>query len=502
MHMRTSASPAERNWAEHERIQMAKHNKLGFAKLAQLVEITSNLKLDSCRQHSGGYVMSWIMDSHEDQRPREATGKDEEDDGPEPAAWGVRAIGTFGDVEQRRQIDVFVCDGTSPSREVSVVYGQREATLLHYDHVPPPAKDATVQDAQAGEVDWTDPENLAPGGTGPKSSGEDEPDTKERLTDARFDPNHHSFVQSQELRRSGRLAGQGGAHSQHLDDIPLGSGLWSLLHTVVISADVVVEEEAGLRTDRAVGESFPRHSPVMEGEVHIGDEDQLSPPRDVEGDISLALIVRPPSTFYTDDGITGCRMDDRPGGSTTTVLDPEELERTKMEDPYNHTSRRSDPRRPTDGFVSPPRWFSRPQARLMIDVEDCLCTSGEEGDLHVPAGARRHGSLSGLDNQIAAERQRLDDLVRERDGLAETEGHRDEADTATKPIDVVGQRERARRAAAAAAARAATTASVGHPDDAPRHEERVTRRRGESAPFASGSDASHHETRARRSGRS
>ncbi|GBG88611.1 hypothetical protein CBR_g48141 [Chara braunii] len=54
MHMWTSASPAERNWAEHERIHTAKRNKLKFRKFAQLVEIATNLKLLGCSDLSGG----------------------------------------------------------------------------------------------------------------------------------------------------------------------------------------------------------------------------------------------------------------------------------------------------------------------------------------------------------------------------------------------------------------------------------------------------------------
>ncbi|GBG62560.1 hypothetical protein CBR_g31197 [Chara braunii] len=61
MHFWTSASPAERNWAEHERVSTARRCKLGFAKLAQLVEIATNLKLASCARQGGGYVLPWVM---------------------------------------------------------------------------------------------------------------------------------------------------------------------------------------------------------------------------------------------------------------------------------------------------------------------------------------------------------------------------------------------------------------------------------------------------------
>ncbi|GBG81289.1 hypothetical protein CBR_g31964 [Chara braunii] len=96
MHMWTSASPAERNWAEHERIQTAKRNKLKFRKVAQLVEIATNLKLLGCSNRSGGYVLPWgHMSTLAEARPDEYThtpttaDRDEEEE-PEPEEWGAR----------------------------------------------------------------------------------------------------------------------------------------------------------------------------------------------------------------------------------------------------------------------------------------------------------------------------------------------------------------------------------------------------------------------------
>ncbi|GBG66689.1 hypothetical protein CBR_g68673 [Chara braunii] len=63
MHLWLSASPAERNWAEHERVSTARRCKLGFAKLAQLVEIATNLKLASCaRQSDDDIDYDWTYD--------------------------------------------------------------------------------------------------------------------------------------------------------------------------------------------------------------------------------------------------------------------------------------------------------------------------------------------------------------------------------------------------------------------------------------------------------
>ncbi|GBG80172.1 hypothetical protein CBR_g30538 [Chara braunii] len=164
MHMWTPASPPERNWAEHERIHTTKRNKLGFAKVAQLVEIMTNRKLASCRQHGVGYVLPWIMDGHEDTRPHGPTGEDEEDADPEPEAWGARPAGTVSDAELRRQVDVFARDDTTRPREMRVVFWEMAAILLPFVHVPPPAQDTVVEGLQAGEDDWTDPEDLASGG--------------------------------------------------------------------------------------------------------------------------------------------------------------------------------------------------------------------------------------------------------------------------------------------------------------------------------------------------
>ncbi|GBG77853.1 hypothetical protein CBR_g25784 [Chara braunii] len=165
MHMWTSASPAERNWVVHERIQMAKRSNLGFAKLAQLVEITTNLKLASCRQQGGGYVLPWFMDGVDTER--RLPDEDEDYGDLELDVWGARPVGTFTDREIRRQINVFRKDGTSRPREVSAVFGDRAATVLPFDHVPPPpsrgAGEGSVAAAEDGEDDWTDAEDVARG---------------------------------------------------------------------------------------------------------------------------------------------------------------------------------------------------------------------------------------------------------------------------------------------------------------------------------------------------
>ncbi|GBG76464.1 hypothetical protein CBR_g22212 [Chara braunii] len=71
MHLWTSASPAERNWAEHECVSTARRCKLGFAKLAQLVEIATNLKLEPCARVHEQEIQRQIV-AFRDSRPSRA----------------------------------------------------------------------------------------------------------------------------------------------------------------------------------------------------------------------------------------------------------------------------------------------------------------------------------------------------------------------------------------------------------------------------------------------
>ncbi|GBG85958.1 hypothetical protein CBR_g40770 [Chara braunii] len=116
MHLWMSASPAERNWAQHERINTERRAKLGFAKLAQLVEITTNLKLASCARQGGGYVLPWVMGTG-----REGTAAEDEDEegDVEFEVWGARPAGSVPEQEIQRQIVAF--QASRPSRAHSGV---------------------------------------------------------------------------------------------------------------------------------------------------------------------------------------------------------------------------------------------------------------------------------------------------------------------------------------------------------------------------------------------
>ncbi|GBG67029.1 hypothetical protein CBR_g78808 [Chara braunii] len=400
MHMWTSASPAERNWAEHERIQTTKRNKLGFAKLAQLVEITINLKLALCRQHSGGYVLPWIMDrEREEQRPPSASGEDEEDAEPEPKAWGQT------DWDRQR------CGAEEADRRM--VSGGPPVG------VPTGVSDRGVEGKHAPEREG--------GSDGQPVGDDDDQDVRDDSSDAGDD---------------GEAANVGGFVNKVIVGLCAGDmeGGTPGGHGTLQGGDAVMEEESGLHTG-------VRAARVVQDTV---------------------LSWRVLSALTTRHGYVG-----RPSVHTAARI-------LGLSD--RQTRRRVFP---APGVVE--------------DIRRGLpYTSGEEGDLYMPAGARRHPSISGLDAQIAADQRRFDELVRERDRLAETEAHGDDVDTKTEPIDVTVQRDRARRAATAAAA--ATT--IGDPRIETPRGERATHGRGQSAPPVTKSGTPHHGTGRRRNGRS
>ncbi|GBG67922.1 hypothetical protein CBR_g1041 [Chara braunii] len=151
MHLWTSASPAERNLAEHERVSTARRCKLGFAKLAQLVKIATNLKLASCARQGGGYVLPWVMGTG--QGGRAAEEEDEEGD-VEPEVWGPRPDGSVLEQEIQRQIVAFHDSRPSRARSVRDVFGTRATELRPWpeggNDMDAAAADDDIDD------DWTD----------------------------------------------------------------------------------------------------------------------------------------------------------------------------------------------------------------------------------------------------------------------------------------------------------------------------------------------------------
>ncbi|GBG89472.1 hypothetical protein CBR_g49263 [Chara braunii] len=150
MHLWTSASPAERNWAQHERINTARHAKLGFAKLAQLVEIATNLKPASCARQGGGYVLPWVMGTGGGGTEAE----DEDEDGDvEPEVWGPRPAGSVPEVEIERQIVAFQHNRPSRAHSVRDVFGSRATELRPW---PQGGDDVDVVVAEDDIDEWTD----------------------------------------------------------------------------------------------------------------------------------------------------------------------------------------------------------------------------------------------------------------------------------------------------------------------------------------------------------
>ncbi|GBG71795.1 hypothetical protein CBR_g9204 [Chara braunii] len=119
-------------------------------------------------------------------------------------------------------------------------------------------------------------------------------------------------------------------------------------------------------------------------------------------------------------------------------------------------------------------------------------TSGEE-DLHMPQGSRRHGSIRDLDAEIAADQQRLADLIPERERRLETEAQAEEADTEIEPIDTTMRRERHRRVASAAGSHLAPVGREGAPHDRGRG--------GRRGALAGRGSATRHSTHTRRGSR-
>ncbi|GBG70135.1 hypothetical protein CBR_g6266 [Chara braunii] len=160
MHLWTSASPAERNWAQHERINTTSRSKLGVAKLAQLVEIATNLKLAACTQQGGGYVLSWVMGTG---RVGTAGGEEDDEGDLKPEVWGARPAGSVSEQDIERQVVAFHACRPSRTDLLEYVFGKRATELRPWpeytagvDGTPDPDADDDTSDDQ-----WTDDDDAA-----------------------------------------------------------------------------------------------------------------------------------------------------------------------------------------------------------------------------------------------------------------------------------------------------------------------------------------------------
>ncbi|GBG66535.1 hypothetical protein CBR_g63118 [Chara braunii] len=266
MHLWTSASPAERNWAEHERVSTARRCKLGFAKLAQLVEIATNLKLASCARQGGGYVLPWVMGTG---RGGTAAEEEDEEGDVEHEVWGARPDGSVLEQEIQRQIqrscrpwseggdDV---DAAAADDDIDDDWTNDDDTLLSRDPMAERVyftygggRDgmdsfASVITGDVPSTTQASGSSRTGGGHGGRShaevrvddSGEQQPrgglrqtgrrwevrsdneaegeaeDEEVPLRDRRFSPSHHPiFAQPEALRRSERLASAAGRDRTH-----------------------------------------------------------------------------------------------------------------------------------------------------------------------------------------------------------------------------------------------------------------------------------------------
>ncbi|GBG87128.1 hypothetical protein CBR_g44585 [Chara braunii] len=158
MHLWTSTSPAERNWAQHERINTARHCKLGFAKLAQLVEIATNLKLASCARQGGGYVLPWVMGTS---REGMAAADEDEEGDVEPEVWGARPAGSVPEQEIQRQIVAFHDNRPSRAHSVRDVFEKRATELRPWPEGGDDADAAAADDDIDDEWTYDDDTSLS-----------------------------------------------------------------------------------------------------------------------------------------------------------------------------------------------------------------------------------------------------------------------------------------------------------------------------------------------------
>ncbi|GBG89034.1 hypothetical protein CBR_g48642 [Chara braunii] len=291
MHLWTSASPAERNWAQHKRINTARRCKLGFAKLAELVEIATNLKLAARAQQGGGFVLPWVLGTG-----REETAGEEEDDEAdvEPEVWGARPVGSVREQEIQRQVVAFHDSRPSRARAVQDVFGQRATELRPWpeavDDGPdgragvlhlrgdgrrgrrPSAADMLEQEPQGGLQTTGRRWEV-------RSDIEHEREAEEEEVprqDRRYSPSHHRTTAPPEaLRRSERLASTAGRERTHDSEeregerTPSGSGIRPRSPSELRTDDFDVGHTGGGLGDF----SAPGRRHASSSEVHTDDFD-------------------------------------------------------------------------------------------------------------------------------------------------------------------------------------------------------------------------------------
>ncbi|GBG90740.1 hypothetical protein CBR_g51247 [Chara braunii] len=358
-------------WAQHERINTARRHKLGFAKLAQLVEITTNFKLVGCAHQGSGYVLPWVMGTGLE----ETAGGQEDDEGDvDPEVWGARPDGCFSEHDIERQVVAFHACRPSRADPIQDVFGKRAVELRPW---PEPMSDADA-DSDTSDDEWTDDDDAPVSGDA----------TAERIYftyGGRPDgmtPHTSVYGGAAPTEGVGDRGGGGGDGG----DVGFGGevdagGARQGLPTGVKGDGVPtgVEGEGGGKDEEGDGggeddhedEEGPDHGDDhgddggdggdhsdggdnghdgnYDGD-HGDDSDGHSDDDDHDGDHDdegrLALVLRDPSV-PTLPLI-------RPEAFAQAGFDVEDLARPGSHDPFPHTGRRSDERRPPGGAYSPP----------------------------------------------------------------------------------------------------------------------------------------------------
>ncbi|GBG66369.1 hypothetical protein CBR_g60020 [Chara braunii] len=154
---------AERNWVVHEGVQTKKRNRLEFEKVANLVEISANVRLLSHQWAGRGFALPWTLD--------ESLLDVEGGIGIRPSWKGTDESRTREEVEdQRRSWQRDPCGSRAPPGDVGDVFGTRAATLHPYprddsdseghEDEDEPAGPASATHAAAERDEWSDPEDI------------------------------------------------------------------------------------------------------------------------------------------------------------------------------------------------------------------------------------------------------------------------------------------------------------------------------------------------------
>ncbi|GBG76742.1 hypothetical protein CBR_g22959 [Chara braunii] len=467
MHLWTSASPAERNKAQHERINTARRNKLGFAKLAQLVEIATNLKLAACTQQGGGYVLPWVMGTGRKGTAGRGGGRRGRRGARELRPWPEYTAGADDTPDANADDDTSddqwtddhdaAISGDATVERVYFTYGggldgMAPHTSVITDDVPSGGQASGTSRARGGGLgDLRAPRQ---GGASPSELRTDHFDVRDRMETAE---ERDARLDRDEEERLHTLPGWEGRFAylweqRRLRELETGGG-W---RRGDVDGDHHGEDEDG--SDDRDG-----------SDDHGGDDD----------DEMLVLVMRDPT-------LPALRPDD----FTHVELDANGLVQVGSQDPFPHTGHRSSERRPPGGGYSPPpylvqnpRWsgssLSGIRGRESGVVEGGSSRrsdgGGSSGSMPPPparasevgdeeTAACAHEEVSPADGQlidgsrtaeIAADQAALDAIQRQREMIVAEEAEDEDANTESKPIDSAVRRHRSAMATAAAAAQAA-----------------------------------------------